>query len=73
MKLQVESEVVVFALDSTRQRLPTARAADRSAHSAWPGHHLWAMSDEQLARSDEKCTTDDEQWVMDKRTLYIQK
>ena len=38
MRLQVESEVVVFALDSARQRLPTARAADSKcyAHSAGP-------------------------------------
>ena len=38
MRLQVESEVVVFALGLTRQRLPTARAADskRYAHSAGP-------------------------------------
>ena len=36
MRLQAESEVVVFALGLTRQRLPTARAADRFAHSAWP-------------------------------------
>ena len=45
MRLQVESEVVAFALGLTRQRLPTARAADRSAHSAWPavGNGQWAM------------------------------
>ena len=38
MRLQVESEVVAFALGLTRQRLPTARAADskRYAHSVGP-------------------------------------
>ena len=37
MRLQVESEVVVFALGSTRQRLPTARAADSIAPRIPPG------------------------------------
>ena len=40
MRLQVESEVVVFALGSARQRLPTARAADRFPHSAGPGSFM---------------------------------
>ena len=53
MRLQVESEVVVFGLGLTRQRWPTARAADRSTHSAWPavGNGQLAIGKEEWPRA----------------------